>query len=260
MRTFDLSLDKTSVTVGEPFHLILRGHVDENIGSLDNVVLPNLAGLEDLGDERLCTHEKSGTDCVETLTIDATAPGDRTIGPATLTAIDAATGRPRAFNTNLVTVHVTGQPKVADQPLEPNPFADVVWSALRPLVFLFFVALALYALIWGLGRRPRPPAPPILGPPPSPAPVVDDWEALMRGLIAALEREPTRMHALAVRAALRERVGARDEETLADLVARGAANGHAVTSEAMSAVERAAFCEDDRVAAAVKEALPFLSR
>ena len=263
VRAFGLSVDKTSVSVGEPFHLILHGHVDEGIDALDNVVLPNLAGLEDLGDERRCTRTKSGTDCVETLTIDANAPGDREIGPATLSAIDAASGKPRNFESNIVTVHVTGQPKVPQETPEPNPLTDLLWWAARSIAFLLLVAIALWALIWGLRRLPHTAAPPASAPPPPPPPAAvppDEWETRMRELVAALEREPTRARAVAVRAALRERVGARDEETLADLVARNAANGHGATLAALSAVERAAFCEEARVVDAVREALPFLNR
>lgn len=261
VRAFQLSLDKPSVTVGEPFHLILHGHVDEGIDALDNVVLPNLAGLEDLGDERRCTRAKTGTDCVETLTLDANAPGDRDIGPATLSAIDATTGKPRNFDSNIVSVHVTGQPKVPAETPEPNPLTDLAWWAARSIAFLLLVAIALWALIWGLARRPHAVAPPPSAPPPPPAAApVDGWETRMRELVAALEREPTRARAVAVRAALRERVGARDAETLADLVARNAANGHGATLAALSAVERAAFCEEARVVDAVREALPFLNR
>jgi hypothetical protein len=264
VRAFQLSLDKTSVNVGEPFHLIVHGHVDEGIDSLDNVVLPNLAGLEDLGDERRCTHSKAGTDCVETLTIDANSPGDREIGPATLSAIDATTGKPRNFESNLVTVHVTGQPKVPEETPEPNPLTGLFWWAAQMIGVLLLVAIALWALIWGLTRSPRAAPPPVSVPLPAPPPPAivpaDEWETRMRELVAALEREPTRPRAVAVRAALRERVGARDEETLGDLVARNAANGRGATLAALSAVERAAFCEDARVVEAVREALPFLNR
>ena len=83
VRGFALALDRTSVNVGQAFHLSLKTHVDERLSALDNVVLPNLSGLEDLGDERRCSASKNGTDCVETLTLDAQDPGDRTIGPAT---------------------------------------------------------------------------------------------------------------------------------------------------------------------------------
>ncbi|MBD5657370.1 MAG: hypothetical protein IAI50_19640, partial [Candidatus Eremiobacteraeota bacterium] len=61
-----------------------------------------------------------------------------------------------------------------------------------------------------------------------------------------------------VREALRESVGAREDETYADLVARRAiASGDALA--AFRAVERATFCEDARVADAAREALPFLT-
>jgi hypothetical protein len=260
VRKFELSLDQQSVIVGAPFHLILTTHVDEAIGALDNVTLPNLAGLEDLGDERRCSRAKNGTDCVETLTLDATAPGDRTIGPATLAAVDAQTGRPRTFESNLVTIHVTGQPKIANDTEVTSAVSDMLWGAARMAGTLLLVALALWGLLWVAFRRPRAPLalPPPIPEPPA-APPIHDWETRLRDAVDALAREPTRANAIAVREALRAHVGAREEETFADLAARNATNGRSETLAALAAVERAAFCEDARVPEAVREALPFLT-
>ena len=261
VRKFDLSLDQQSVSVGAPFHLILTTHVDEAIGALDNVSLPNLAGLEDLGDERRCARAKNGTDCVETLTLDATVPGDRTIGPATLAVVDAQTGRPRTFESNLVTIHVTGQAKIANDTEVTSAVTDMLWAAARTAGTFVLVALALWGLLWVAFRRshaPLPlPVPPTPAPPPPPP--VPDWERRLRDAVDALVREPTRTNAIAVREALRAHVGAREEETFADLVARNATNGRSETLAALAAVERAAFCEDARVPEAVREALPFLT-
>jgi len=263
VRKFVLSLDRTSVNVGDPFHLVLTTHVDERIGELNEVALPNLAGLEDLGDERRCTRAKTGTDCVETLTLDATTPGERTIGPATLDAIDATTKREHTFESNLVTLEVTGQPKPAET-LQPNNDAvtDTLWAAARALGLLGLVAVALFAMIWGFGQGVRGPRRHAQTPtPPPPAPTSEiDWDARLRALVDALARDPTRARAVAVRAVLRTRLGAGEEETFADLVARNAANGRPETIVALSAIERAVFCEEARVADAVQEALPFLTR
>jgi hypothetical protein len=260
VRKFELSLDQQSVSVGAPFHLILTAHVDEAIAALDNVSLPNLAGLEDLGDERRCTRAKNGTDCVETLTLDATAPGDRTIGPATLAAVDAQTGRPRTFESNLVTIHVTGQPKIANDTEVTSAVTDMLWAAARTAGTFVLVALALWGLLWAAFRRPHAPLPPPRAPAPEPPPPpIPDWERRLRDAVDALVREPTRANAIAVREALRAHVGAREEETFADLVARNATNGRSETLAALAAVERAAFCEDARVPEAIREALPFLT-
>jgi hypothetical protein len=78
-------------------------------------------------------------------------------------------------------------------------------------------------------------------------------------LIEALAREPTRLRAMAVRDALRASLGARDDETYADLIARHVLEDRNLRA-AYGAVERATFCEDARVAEAAREALPFLLR
>jgi hypothetical protein len=259
---FALALDRTSVNVGEAFHLTLKTHVDEKLSALDNVVLPNLSGLEDLGDERRCTPSKKGTDCIETLTLDAADPGDRTIGPASLEAIDPRTGRPHNIQSNVVTIHVTGQSKTSNEPPAPDFFGDIVAAAVRGVITFVLVAVAVWALLWGFGRRRARPSPvPLVAtpaPPPPPPTAAVDWAAQLAALTAALEREPTRANAVAVREALRRHVGARDEETLADLVARNATNGQLSTLVALTAIERAAFCEEERVPEAAREALPYL--
>lgn len=261
VRGFALALDRTSVNVGQAFHLSLKTHVDERLSALDNVVLPNLSGLEDLGDERRCSASKNGTDCVETLTLDAQDPGDRTIGPATLEAVDPHTGRPHNIESNLVTIHVTGQPQTSNAAPAPDFFSDVVAAAVRGVITFILVVVAAWALLWGFGRRRARQAPPIVAqpPPPAPPPVAPvSWATQFAALTEALAREPTRARAVAVREALRRHVGARDEETLADLVARNAANGQRNTLVALAAIERAAFCEEERVPEAAREALPYL--
>jgi hypothetical protein len=262
VRSFVLALDKTSVNVGDDFHLRLTTHVDERISTLENVVLPNLSSLEDLGDERRCSAGKKGTECVETLTLDANGPGDRTIGPATLEILDPQTGRPHNITSNLVTIHVTGQAKTGSQPPPSDVLAAVTGglvSLLRNILVFILVAVAGWGFIWGLRHRQPPPPPIAVAPVPAPAPgPVVDWATQFAQLSAALELEPTRPRALAVREALRRYLGARDEETLADLVNRNAANGKPKLLAALGAVERAVFCEDSRIAEAVREALPYL--
>jgi hypothetical protein len=261
-----LGLDRTSVAVGEPFHLTLTTELGDRLSAVDSIVLPNLSGFEDLGDERRCATSKSGgTQCVETLTLDATSPGDRTIGPAALAAIEPGSGRAHTVESNVVTIHVTGQAKAnattEPEPAPDDPLADALQNALRQVGIFLLVAIAVWALLWGFGRRrvARPPA--LQAPPPkveAPLASEPDWAAEIARLGAELEREPTRARAVAVREALRRHVGAREEETLADLIARNATNGHTNTLAALAAVERAAFCEESRVPEAVREALPYL--
>ena len=264
IHAFELSTDKTDVKVGEPFHLTLDVHLDERVASLDNVQLPSLAGFEDLGDERRCTVAPIGTDCVETLTIDALVPGDRTIGPATIEFIDGSNGRARSRESNLVTVHVTGAAKVpadtSDTLDNDNPLADLLWAGLRAILIFILVAIALWALLWGYRkRRVEPPAlPPPVAPPPAVTAPEIAWAERLRQLGAALAAEPTRARALAVRGELRAHIGAGERETIADLTRRNAASGDTHLMTALVAVERAAFCEDAFVADAAREAVPYL--
>lgn len=239
---------------GEPFHLTLTAHVAERIAQLDNVTLPDLAGIDVTGDERRCSPAPRGTACSETLTLAATLPGDRAIGPWTMDAIDARNRRPSRFSSNTIVIHVGG----------PSPLQGA-GDTLRALAVAAVCALVIIVVAgagaWLILRvRPRrSPAPvtrldiaaePLAPPAPKPA---------LRDLIEALAREPTRARAFALRASLRAGVGARDDETYADLVARRAI-GDAAALAAFRAVERAAFCEDARVAEAAREALTYLSR
>jgi len=252
-----MTADRTAVHVGEPFHLTISAHVDEEVLELDNVTLPDLYGFESLGDERRCTATPRGTDCVETLTLDATEAGDRTIGPTTMDAIDARNGKPSIFATNSVTIHVAG-------PAPLSVASGVVGAFARTFLFVLFRALGIAALLalcvvlvrWAFGRPRTGVTPqPLVSASPPPLPTRDER---LRDRVGELAREPTRERAMAVRALLREELGARDDETLGDLSARRAGSDANGSLAALAAIERAVFCEDERVAEAVREALPSL--
>jgi hypothetical protein len=248
VRNFALATDRTSVREGEPFHLTISAHLDEEVLELDNVTLPDLTGFESDGDERRCSASARGSDCVEILTLDATQAGAHTLGPATLDAIDARSGRASRFATNSVVVTVEG--------------ASGLSGVARSLIAGGLIGIACAALWWGFVRRRKPPAapPPVAAAPPAPKPVAaPDPAARYRELVAALEREPSRARALAVRAELRRDAGARAEETLGDLEARGALRGRPQALSALRAIEHAAFCEDANVERAVREAIPYLT-
>jgi hypothetical protein len=94
-------------------------------------------------------------------------------------------------------------------------------------------------------------------PAPSPEPAPDDG-ARWIALLAALRAEPTRERVLAIRAELRSRISAGENETLGDLAARGACGASPAVLQGLRGVERAAFVDDPDVTAAVREALPAL--
>jgi hypothetical protein len=256
VRSFTMSVDRASVAVGEPFHLTIAAHVDERVVQLDNLTLPDLSGFESLGDERRCVASATGSDCVEIVSLSPTIAGRRTIPGATLDAIDGRNGKPSRFTTDAIVLDVSGPPG--------DPLGDGITSfffgAIRAGVVFVLVVIGVFALIWGFASRRRSPS--AVGPLASayvaPVEAAADPFARYRELVDALAREPSRANVLRVREAMRAGMFARDEETYGDLVARGAADPTVL--DALRAVERAAFCEDDRVADAAREALPFLNR
>ena len=249
-----MSAVPASLRVGETFRLTIVAHVDERILELDNVTLPDLSGLDVLGDERRCSASARGSDCVETIDVSPTVAGDRTIAAAVMDAVDARNGKPSRFASNTIALHVADAP-----PHLPALIGEAFWAVVLAALPLVSAAFVLYVLFRNFGRR-RPVAPPETAAPlaaPTPAIALDE-EARLRALVAALAAEPSRERALAVRACLRERVGARSDETLADIARRYRNGSHARVLAALAAIERASFCESDVVAHAVEEALPSL--
>ncbi|MGP6157890.1 MAG: hypothetical protein ACLPYS_10370 [Vulcanimicrobiaceae bacterium] len=255
VRVFYMTLDKTTVRVGETFHLTINAHVDQEVLELDNVTLPDLSGFEIAGDERRCSSTGRGTDCVEVLTLDATEPGLRTLGPTAMDAVEARNEKPSRFLTNSVSIKVLPATLLSNG--LPPWLRDVLLSVLRQIALLVFALAAVLALVWALARRkPRAviPATAVATPAPAPPPNGATWQSV----VAALAGDPTRPRVVTVREALRKRVGARDEETLADLFARRAAGNDARLRGALLGIERASFCEDARLAEAVRDVLPLL--
>lgn len=255
VRSFTLASDRANVRVGEPFHLTATARLGEPIMALDNVTLPNLSGFEELGDERRCSTDGRGTTCVETLTLDATQPGDQTIGPASLSAVDARNGRPSRFITGSLLVRVAPTGALGATGVRDTLF-DLAADVLRGSLIALFIVIAAAAIWWGFRRRRS--APIVSVEPRAPTePEGAGRDASFGALVEELAREPTRERVVAVRRALRQRANAREHETLADLVRRGAVpDGSAQL--ALVAVERATFCEDPRLPEAVREALPYL--
>jgi hypothetical protein len=257
VRQFEMSADPVSLRIGETLRLKIVTRVDENLVELDEVTLPDLSGFESLGDERQCSTAYHGSRCTETITLTPTVAGDRTIAGATLEAIDANSGRAVRFSSNSVVVHVAGAPL-------PNYFwQGLLEGLIRPFAILLLVAALGYAALWGWRRRPKPvvaepPASP--APPPVPAQAAPAAPPALHGLVETLVRAPSRANLLAVRAELRRRIGAREEETLADLRARGATRGDADLDAALRATEFAAFADDARLDGAITRALEPLQR
>jgi hypothetical protein len=255
VRSMTLTAVPSHVRLGDVIRLSMRLQLAEPIGRLDNVTLPDLTGFDVLGDERRCAAERGGTVCTETLSLAPSAVGTRTIAPITLDAIDARTGRPTRFGTNPVTVVV--------EPASPLSATNSAARALADVLGFFGVvaiaAAVALAILIGVRTKRRSAAPARVAPvAETPRPSALDDDARWRTLVGNLQARPTRARVDAVRAALRGRVGARDDETFGDLVARGALLSTPSAMEALRLIERAAFVDDDRLEDAVADALPAL--
>jgi hypothetical protein len=144
--------DRTTVQVGEVFHLAIHVRVRERVPALDELVIPDVGTMQILGDERHATSSPAGTDVVETLTLEARAPGTFTFNGAYLDAIDARTRKPSRFSANPVRVVVAGGGTsfVVFHPL------NVVWL-LAGIVFAGTAAIVAVALIVTVVRQRRQP-------------------------------------------------------------------------------------------------------
>lgn len=105
--------DRSQVRVGEMFHLVVHVRVRENLSALDELVVPDVATMQLLGDERRITHGAGGTEVVETLTLEPTAGGRYTFAPAYLDAIDPHALRPKRFSADRASTVVVTDPAPA---------------------------------------------------------------------------------------------------------------------------------------------------
>ncbi len=160
--------DRTHVAVGEVFHLAIHARVRERVAALDELIVPDVGTMKLEGNERGVTSSPAGTDVVETLTLEPTAPGTFTFKGAFLDAIDARTHKPSRFSANTVRVVV-----IAAGSAGPASAGDL--GALARLLFAIalggFVVLAVLGVLLAIvrSRRGRVPAitpPPRVAPPP----------------------------------------------------------------------------------------------
>lgn len=255
VRAFSLSADRNTVHVGEPVHVTIAVRVDEDVPLLNNVILPDLSGFENGGDERRVTATPAGTSYVESITLVPTEAGTRKLGPAYLDAIDASSKPPHASRFGSNTIEIRVLPVAA-------PVAGPIGAFLSAAFWIGVVSLGL-ALFLRL-RKPQVSRVTRLEPPPSTMPAPSDplpseaerW----RALVDALADHPTRENVVAVRSLLRQQAGAREDETFGDILARQTTRVKPELLESMRAVERAAFIDDANLPAAVREAVGALRR
>jgi hypothetical protein len=226
--------DHTRVHVGQVFHLAIHAHVRERIAALDELVVPDVGTMKLEGDERSVTSSASGTDVVETLTLEPTQSGAFTFNGAYLDAIDARTRKPSRFSANPVRI-VVNQP----EGLFYDNAAAMLWrSAGIVLAAIVAIAAAAVALVFIVRRHRRTRlaalvAAPVAPPPPPRTPRDDVADALR-----AYRTDPANGALMQLRETLFVAAGAMAGSTLRDAHARTADRA---LRDALDAAERTAF-------------------
>ncbi|MBV8726537.1 MAG: hypothetical protein JO233_02025 [Candidatus Eremiobacteraeota bacterium] len=240
--SFTMHADTGAPHVGQPFHLEIAGRLKQQLASVDFVVLPNLAGLEPLGDERRAVATSNGTNFSETLTIVANHPGTVHLAGAYFDAIDPRDGKPKRYYTNELVLNVTGAPVPANDT-----------GSLRAFLMKLVAALLVVFVVGALLLRRKPSASqPVAVPPHEPESVSPVDNPIPKAL-ERLKRERTRSAVMALRGELWKSAGARGGETLSELLSRNGVAGAMLGS--LHGVERAAFIGDVRLPVAIDDAI-----
>ena len=244
--TLTLRADTAHPQLEKPFHLLVGAHFKQALKAVDFLVLPNLAELEDLGDERHTLATPSGTDFTEIITVVAHHTGTIRVEPAYLDAIDARNGKPMRFSSNGLTLVVEGG--ALEDPL----------SGLRALgiaaLKIIFAGAVLFVLGVMLLRRPRaqPPSPapqaPVLAEPVAEPPL----PVRLRAELARLRTARTRAQVMEVRKLLWEHADSGQGATLSDVLAKLGGREPAL-HPLLRLTERAAFVQDALLQGAIDD-------
>ncbi len=260
-----MSLDRATVTVGQPFHLKIHAHIHQRISRLDNLTLPDLVAFTELSDERHLTPGRhAGTEYNETLTLQANDAGTISIPPVSIDAFNTQDPeqRPSRFSsTESLVVHVLPRTRAPSDLLPSRWWWEMLLAGVAGVGALILAGwLALRTL-----RHFRKPSPAELSES-APAPT-RSYELgqlapaqRLRQAVTLLERAPSIAQAEEVRLALRAIVGAQEAETLEDVLNRIPEPGRATWEQALRAAERAVFIEVSQRPAAILEALPYFER
>ena len=242
--SFAMRADTRTPHVGQPFHLEISGRLKEQLSGVDFVVLPNLAGLEPLGDERRAIATSGGTNFSETLTVMANRAGTIHLGGAYFDAIDARDGKAKRYYSNELILNVVGVAPVSN---DASPLRAFLMKLVGALLIVFLVGAVLFR------KKAQPAQVPIIAAPPEShreAPPIED------SLATALERlkhERDRSAVMSLRHELWKEAGARGGETLNDLISHNGVSGAMPAS--LRLIERAAFIADNRLAEAIDDAI-----
>ncbi|MBV8116878.1 MAG: hypothetical protein JOZ01_02805 [Candidatus Eremiobacteraeota bacterium] len=249
-----LASTQSAPKVEIPFDLVVTARVRERVTELRDVRLPVLTDVELLGDERSVVNDASGTTYTERIRVVAHHSGTIAIAPVTLDAIDARDGRAKRYSSNALTLVVGGI-----SPVGVGASATFL-EALRTAV-LWIVGLgALTVIVIALARRrPGSTAAVPVAEPLATAPVrVMSRDSVLRDARAVLAAERSRAAVLRVRHAVREMVGAGDDETLDDVLHRADSLDRPFRA-LLVALERAAFTYDEDLQRSIDAVLQSLS-
>lgn len=231
-----LRADTLHPQIERPFHLLIAAHFKEQLASVDFVVLPNLAELEDLGDERHTLAGAKGTDFSETITVIAHHSGKLRVAPVYFNAVDARDGKPKTFSSNELLLNVEGG--ALEDPLAAvGAVAGTLFKILAIIFALFVVALIF---VKRRSRTEQPTSPPVVFPEPVPVRTLPE---VLGEQLAALRANPARHTVFSVRRTLWAMAGAGEGETLADVLARLGGADPAL-HPILRLTERAAFIGD----------------
>lgn len=246
VRSFTLTTDAQHPRAEVPFDVTLTIRVAENLRRIDNVYLPAFSGPEELGDERQLHHDAGGTVYRETMRLVAHSGGPLSIGSAYFDAIDARDGKPKRFISGGLDLVVAGPAAGAAKTLR-----TAEWIAAAIVAF----ALLLAVIAGALRRRAARPAPAVPEPEPAPAPAPPDppGNPIAEARAQLLVRRD-RASVMRLRAELRREAGAREGDTLEDVLSR-LQPGSARLRRMLTIVERAAFIDQSQLQSAIDDAL-----
>jgi hypothetical protein len=100
--------DRAVVDPGGTFHVTIHVKITQRRDRLDELILGSFENCEIISNETVRTSLPDGTDFIERLTLQALRPGEATISPAYIDALDPAQGRPMRFSSNALHVRVSG--------------------------------------------------------------------------------------------------------------------------------------------------------
>jgi hypothetical protein len=212
-------------------------HVLERRDRLDELVLPALTNVVDLGDERRRVAVPDGTDFYETLTVAANVIGTATFTPAYVDAIDPATGRGMRYSSQPLSVRVV--PGTSLAAAGSGAVRRLLLEAVVAVAAVLAVLIAGVILLVRRGRR-RPNVPPPIPAAPVREARPADADARLRAAFAAFRAHADDATLDALRAELFERAGARSGATFADAMRALGARDPALL-RVMAVAERARF-------------------